>query len=155
MVVTVMAIGLASACASGSKTSFTSLDAADQQAIAWLEATVAQTFPNELERTRHSAGRQTCTTAADFAEIDHEIVVTVAPQDVDRYTAAAYDNLARQFAGTGATSATTPRAPGPGSPSWSLGQSHDGFRVEIVGNRTTPPDPYVRIRIITPCIATT
>jgi hypothetical protein len=145
---------LASACASGSTTSFTSLDAADRQATAWLDAAVGATFPAELERTQHSAGHQSCTTAANFAEIDHETVVTVPAADVDRYTAAAYASLTKFFAAPDVTPATAPQPPGPGSPSWSLGLFHDGFNVEIVGSRTTPPEPYVRIRIITPCIAT-
>ena len=145
---------LAPACATGSHTSFTSLDAADRQASTWLDETVDEVFPADLPRRKTSAGRQTCTTSADFAELDREVWVTVAPEDVDRYTAASFAALTRRFAQPGVTPATAPRAPGPGSPSWELGLGGDGFKVEIVGNRTPPPDPYVRIRITTPCIKT-
>ena len=148
----VLGLGALGSCATGSTTSFTSLDAADRQATTWLDGVVGETFPAELPRSSHSAGRQTCTTSADFAEIDHEVVVTVDPAEVDRFTAAAYAGFTRRFAAPGVTPATAPRPPGPGSPSWELGSFSDGFKVEIVGNRTPPPDPYVRIRIITPCV---
>ena len=159
IVVLAVAVGAATtvaACASGSKTSFTSLESADAQARAWVDATVTATFPAEYERSSNSPGRQTCTSSADFAEIPYEVVVTVPAQDVDRYTALAFTNLAARFGnsatGTGAPTGTAPVPPGPGSPNWSLFAGHDGFTAEIVGNRVSPPDPYVRIRIVTPCV---
>lgn len=143
---------LVAGCASGSPTSFTSLPAADAQARAWVDTAIDASVPPDAPRRSNTPGKQSCTTSADFSEIPYEVVVDLPAADVDRATASVWRELQLAGFGTGDPPPTAPRAPGPGSPSWSLFLAHDGFQVEIVGSRQDPTS--VRARIVTPCMRT-
>ena len=149
-----LAIGVvASGCASGSDSSFTSLAAADAQAKEWVDSAVTAAIPGASTADGHSEGPDSCTTSADFSQYSYSRSVDVPADQVDGYTAAVWQGFQDNGFGAGATTGTTPVPPGPGSPSWTIALFHDGFQVEITGARTAPS--YVSTYIITPCLKTT
>lgn len=139
-------------CASGSESSFTSITEADAQARAWVDAAVTSAVPGASTADGHSEGPDTCTTSPDFSEYSYSLSVDVPADQVDATTLAIWQGFQDQGFGN-SPSGTTPVAPGPGSPSWTISLFRDGFRVEITGARTEPT--YVSTYIITPCLRTT
>jgi len=139
------------ACASGDDSSFTSLAAADAQAREWVDTAVTGAVPGASPADGHSEGPDSCTTSPDFSEMSYSLSVDVPAAEVDTAVALVWQGLRDQGFGS-TTVGTTPVAPGPGSPSWTITLVHDGFRVEITGARTAPT--YVSTYIITPCLKT-
>ena len=149
----VLALGvlLLGACASADESSFTSLAAADEQAREWVDTAVTGAISQASVADGHSEGPDTCTTSADFSEMSYSLSVDVPADEVDTAVALVWQGFRDQGFGT-TTAGTTPVAPGPGSPSWTVNLFHDGFRVEITGARTEPT--YVSTYIVTPCLKT-
>lgn len=145
---TTMVLG---ACASADESSFTSLPSADAQAREWVDAAVTGAIPGASTSDGHSEGPDSCTTSADFSQMSYSLSVDVPADEVDTAVALVWQGFRDQGFGT-TTAGTTPVAPGPGSPSWTVNLFHDGFQVEITGARTEPT--YVSTYIVTPCLKT-